>query len=161
MVDGEGRTMAGGVFNMELMEKVAYLKGLVDMAEFDPASKETKVLRALIDAVDEMAQTVNELVEANSQMCDVIESLDDDLTEVENDLYGEDDEDDYDDDEDEDDEEDVYEVTCPSCGEVFEVDEAMLDEGEINCPACGELLEFDLQIDDPPVEDGSDEPKED
>ena len=30
MVDGEGRTMAGGGFNMELMEKVAYLKGLVD-----------------------------------------------------------------------------------------------------------------------------------
>lgn len=145
---------------MELMEKVAYLKGMVDMAEFDPASKETKVLRALIDAVDEMAQTVAELVEANSQMCEVIESLDEDLTEVENDLYGEDEED-YDDDEDEDDEEDIYEVTCPSCGEVFEVDEAMLDEGEINCPACGELLEFDLQIDDPPAEDGAEGSKED
>ena len=144
---------------MELMEKVAYLKGMVDMAEFDPAAKETKVLRALIDAVDEMAQTVAELVEANSQMCEVIESLDEDLTEVENDLYGEDDEDedDYDYDEDDDSEEDdIYEVTCPSCGETFDVDEAMLDEGEINCPACGELLEFDLQIEDPPAEEAED-----
>ncbi|HIT94642.1 MAG TPA: hypothetical protein IAC43_05615 [Candidatus Faecivivens stercoripullorum] len=144
---------------MELMEKVAYLKGMVDMAEFDPAAKETKVLRALIDAVDEMAQTVAELVEANSQMCEVIESLDEDLTEVENDLYGEDDEDedDYDYDEDDDsEEEDIYEVTCPSCGETFDVDEAMLDEGEINCPACGELLEFDLQIEDPPAEEAED-----
>ena len=144
---------------MELMEKVAYLKGMVDMAEFDPAAKETKVLRTLIDAVDEMAQTVAELVEANSQMCEVIESLDEDLTEVENDLYGEDDEDedDYDYDEDDDsEEEDIYEVTCPSCGETFDVDEAMLDEGEINCPACGELLEFDLQIEDPPAEEAED-----
>lgn len=144
---------------MELMEKVAYLKGMVDMAEFDPAAKETKVLRALIDAVDEMAQTVAELVEANSQMCEVIESLDEDLTEVENDLYGEgdEDEDDYDYDEDDDsEEEDIYEVTCPSCGETFDVDEAMLDEGEINCPACGELLEFDLQIEDPPAEEAED-----
>ena len=144
---------------MELREKVAYLKGMVDMAEFDPAAKETKVLRALIDAVDEMAQTVAELVEANSQMCEVIESLDEDLTEVENDLYGEDDEDedDYDYDEDDDsEEEDIYEVTCPSCGETFDVDEAMLDEGEINCPACGELLEFDLQIEDPPAEEAED-----
>lgn len=144
---------------MELMEKVAYLKGMVDMAEFDPAAKETKVLRALIDAVDEIAQTVAELVEANSQMCEVIESLDEDLTEVENDLYGEDDEDedDYDYDEDDDsEEEDIYEVTCPSCGETFDVDEAMLDEGEINCPACGELLEFDLQIEDPPAEEAED-----
>ena len=144
---------------MGLMEKVAYLKGMVDMGEFDPAAKETKVLRALIDAVDEMAQTVAELVEANSQMCEVIESLDEDLTEVENDLYGEDDEDedDYDYDEDDDsEEEDIYEVTCPSCGETFDVDEAMLDEGEINCPACGELLEFDLQIEDPPAEEAED-----
>ncbi len=144
---------------MELMEKVAYLKGMVDMAEFDPAAKETKVLRALIDAVDEMAQTVAELVEANSQMCEVIESLDEDLSEVENDLYGEDDEDedDYGYDEDDDsEEEDIYEVTCPSCGKTFDVDEAMLDEGEINCPACGELLEFDLQIEDPPA-DGSED----
>ena len=144
---------------MELMEKVAYLKGMVDMAEFDPAAKETKVLRALIDAVDEMAQTVAELVEANSQMCEVIESLDEDLTEVENDLYGEDDEDedDYDYDEDDDsEEEDIYEVTCPSCGETFDVDEAMPDEGEINCPACGELLEFELQIEDPPAEEAED-----
>ncbi len=141
---------------MELMEKVAYLKGLVDMAEFDPAAKETKVLNAMIEALDEMAKTVADLTEANSQICDVIESLDEDLAEVEDDLYGEDDEEDYDDYEDEEDDEeddsDLYEVTCPTCGEVFDVDEEMLDEGEINCPKCGELLEFDLQIDDPPAE---------
>ena len=139
---------------MELMEKVAYLKGLVDMAEFDPASKETKVLNAVIDALDEMAKTVADLTEANTQMCDVIESLDEDLSEIEDDLYGEDDEDDdYDedyDDEDEDDEEDdsdLYEVTCPTCGKVFEVDEEMLDEGSTKCPNCGEELEFDMDED--------------
>jgi hypothetical protein len=143
---------------MELMEKVAYLKGMVDMADLDPSSKETKILNALIEAIDEMAGTVQALTEANAQMCDVIESLDEDLSEVEDDLYGEDDEDfddddyDYDDDEDEDEDEDIYEVTCPTCGKTFEVDEYMLDEGEINCPSCGELLEFDLQIDDPPAD---------
>lgn len=145
---------------MELMEKVAYLKGMVDMAEFDPAAKETKILNAMIEAIDELAHTVEQLTEANSQLCDIIESLDEDLSEVEDDLYGEDDEDDdddydFDDDEDEydeDDDSDLYEVTCPTCGETFDVDEFMLDEGEINCPKCGELLEFDLQIDDPPQE---------
>ena len=40
---------------MELMEKVSYLKGLVDMAEFDPSSKETKVLNAMLEVLDEMA----------------------------------------------------------------------------------------------------------
>ena len=143
---------------MELMEKVSYLKGLVDMAEFDPSSKETKVLNAMLEVLDEMAKTVQSLTEANAQMCDVIESIDEDLSQVEEDLYGDEDEDeedegdDFDIEDDEDDDGDLYEVTCPSCGEVFDVDEFMLDEGEINCPNCGEGLEFDLQIGDPPVQ---------
>ena len=143
---------------MELMEKVSYLKGLVDMAEFDPSSKETKVLNAMLEVLDEMAKTVQSLTEANAQMCDVIESIDEDLSQVEEDLYGDEDEDeedegdDFDIEDDEDDDGDLYEVTCPSCGKVFDVDEFMLDEGEINCPGCGERLEFDLQIDDPPAQ---------
>ena len=143
---------------MELMEKVSYLKGLVDMAEFDPSSKETKVLNAMLEVLDEMAKTVQSLTEANAQMSDVIESIDEDLSQVEEDLYVDEDEDEEDEDgdfdieDDEDDDGDLYEVTCPSCGEVFDVDEFMLDEGEINCPNCGERLEFDLQIDDPPVQ---------
>ena len=143
---------------MELMEKVSYLKGLGDKAEFDPSSKETKVLNAMLEVLDEMAKTVQSLTEANAQMCDVIESIDEDLSQVEEDLYGDEDEDeedegdDFDIEDDEDDDGDLYEVTCPSCGEVFDVDEFMLDEGEINCPNCGERLEFDLQIGDPPVQ---------
>ena len=144
---------------MELMEKVSYLKGLVDMAEFDPSSKETKVLNAMLEVLDEMAKTVQSLTEANAQMCDVIESIDEDLSQVEEDLYGDEDEDEEDEDgdfdiedDDEDDDGDLYEVTCPSCGEVFDVDEFMLDEGEITCPHCGERLEFDLRIGDPPVQ---------
>ena len=64
-----------------------------------------------------------------------------------------DDDDDFEYDEDLYEGDDVYEVTCPTCGETFEVDDVMLDEGEINCPECGELLEFDLQIEDPPEEE--------
>ena len=140
---------------MELMEKVSYLKGLVDMAEFDPASKETKVLNAMIAVMDELAKTVQSLSEANDHLCDVIESIDEDLSQVEEDLYGDEDEDEdgEEDDEDEEEDGDLYEVTCPTCGETFDVDEFMLDEGEINCPACGERLEFDLQIDDPPAKE--------
>ena len=103
---------------MELMEKVSYLKGLVDMAEFDPSSKETKVLNAMLEVLDEMAKTVQSLTEANAQMCDVIESIDEDLSQVEEDLYGDEDEDEEDEDgdfdiedDDEDDDGDLYEVT--------------------------------------------------
>ena len=150
---------------MELMEKVSYLKGLVDMAEFDPSTKETKVLNAMIEVMVELAKTVESLSEANNQMCEVIESIDEDLSQVEEDLYGDEDEDEDDDEEEDDDDEDdddgdLYDVTCPTCGEVFDVDEFMLDEGEVNCPNCGERLEFDLQIDDPPAKEETETPSE-
>ena len=42
----------------------------------------------------------------------------------------------------------VYDVTCPSCGEEFSVDENTLIEGSVNCPKCNELLTFDFDEDD-------------
>lgn len=125
---------------MELMEKVSYLKGLVDMAEFDPSSKETKVLNAMLEVLDEMAKTVQSLTEANAQMCDVIESIDEDLSQVEEDLYGDEDEDE------EDEDELYYEITCPKCGETVCVDEDTLVSEDLACPNCG--TEFEVEFDE-------------
>lgn len=44
--------------------------------------------------------------------------------------------------------EEYYDVTCPSCGEDFEVDEDTLLDGGVECPACGEHLEFDFDEDE-------------
>ena len=41
-----------------------------------------------------------------------------------------------------------YGVTCPACGEDFEVDEDTLLDGGVECPVCGEHLEFDFDEDD-------------
>ena len=150
---------------MELLEKAAYIKGMMEGMELDESKKEVKLIHALLDLVEDLSETVVGLKEEMDEICELTDILDHDLGDVEEAVFGEDDECDCDecdcDDCDCDDDEEVYEVTCPSCNATLYVDEEMLDEGEINCPACGELLEFDLQIDDPPVEDGSDEPKED
>ena len=37
-----------------------------------------------------------------------------------------------------------YEVTCPTCGEVINLQEDVLLCGETSCPKCGEALEFDF-----------------
>ena len=39
-------------------------------------------------------------------------------------------------------------MTCPSCGEDFEVDMDTLMDGGVECPSCGESLEFDFDEDD-------------
>ena len=123
---------------MELLEKVAYLKGMLNGMDLDSDKKETRLITAMIDVIDDLAASVTDLEEETNEMCELIDVLDEDLGEVEEAVFGDEDEDDF--------EEEMYEVTCPTCGEVLCVDEEMLDEGEMTCPNCGEALEFDLDL---------------
>ncbi|MEG2597013.1 MAG: hypothetical protein RR977_01195 [Oscillospiraceae bacterium] len=125
---------------MELLEKVAYLKGMLSGMELDAEKKETKLITAMLDVIDDLAASVTDLEEETNEICELIDVLDEDLGNVEEAVFDDEDEDD------DDYEDEMYEVTCPSCGETLCVDEEMLDEGEMACPACGEALEFDLDI---------------
>ena len=130
---------------MELMEKVAYLKGLMNGLELEADKKETKVFNAIVDVLDELASTLTDVVEETDEMSELIDVPDQDLGDVEEVVFG--------DDEDDDecccgDEEETYEITCPTCGNTIYIDESMLDEGEMKCPNCGQELEFDLDIDE-------------
>ena len=130
---------------MELMEKVAYLKGLMNGLELEADKKETKVFNAIVDVLDELASTLTDVVEETDEMSELIDVLNQDLGDVEEVVFG--------DDEDDDecccgDEEETYEITCPTCGNTIYIDESMLDEGEMKCPNCGQELEFDLDIDE-------------
>ena len=53
-----------------------------------------------------------------------------------------------------------YEAECPSCGEVIEFDDEILDEGSVRCPGCGALLEFEAADQEPDIPE-YEEPPED
>ena len=145
---------------MTLSEKSAYLKGLMDGLDFDKDSAEGKMIAGIVDLLQDMSATINDLEENALAVSDELDEIEDDLDAIEEYLmeFDEDDDDDddedYDDDddfEDEDDDEDfdfdeevVYEVTCPTCGEVLSLDEDMILNEAINCPKCNELLEFEF-----------------
>lgn len=145
---------------MKITEKAAYIKGLAEGLELDPKDKQTKVIKALIDLVNEMAEEVCELEQCYDDVCDQIDALDEDLAGVEDLLY---------EDEEDDDDEPVcgcgsddaaYEVTCPTCGAVIGIDENQLSDGGMSCPNCGETLEFDYdeeELDGKDEEESSDE----
>lgn len=127
---------------MEITEKVAYIKGLIDGLGIDDSTKEGKVIRAMVGVLDDIALSVSDLEDSVDLLGEQIDAVDEDVEELYEECFGsDDDDDDYDDD---DFEGELYEVECPSCGEIVCIDEDMLDEGEIECPACGETLEFDL-----------------
>lgn len=128
---------------MEITEKVAYLKGLAEGMELDTAKKEGKLLSAVIDVLEDIALELEELKEAQEELGDGLDAVSDDLEDVEELLYDEDDEDDdlY---EDGIDDESCYATTCPSCEETIYFDDTVLEDGEVICPNCGEKLEFDF-----------------
>ena len=105
---------------MDLNAKAAYIRGLMTGMEFDPASKNGKVIAAMMDLLEEMAAQVVEHDNALDQVYDELETLDQDVDDIVSDLYADDDEDD---DAEEDSDEGLYEVTCPNCGKVSTVDE--------------------------------------
>ena len=128
---------------MELIEKIGYLKGLADGVDLDKTTKEGKIIAALLDVVDLLANRVIELEQDVEELNDYCEELDEDLGDVEELLYDDDDEDELCDGDcegcdgcDEYDPEDTYEVECPTCHEVICFDES-LDPTDLTCPACG------------------------
>ena len=128
---------------MTLTEKSAYIKGLMEGLDLDSSSKEVKVINALTDLVNDMAQKITELDEDMGQVYDELDAIDEDLTDVEDYLW-EDDDDDCDCDCEDCDDDAVYEITCPNCGEVTCVTEDMLDSDDLACPACGTKFEIDF-----------------
>ena len=90
---------------MEIKEKVSHLKGLMEGMEYDTHSKEGKLIAAIADILDDMAEEIAGLNEDVETLYDYADELDEDLGEVEREIYGDFDDDDYDDYEDFDDEE--------------------------------------------------------
>ena len=131
---------------MGISEKVAYLKGLMEGMNLSADSNEGKLFRAIVDVLDEVALEVEDLTDEVMELGDGLDVISDDLSDVEDVLFDEDDFDDYDDedeDEDEDDEEECYATTCPECEEEIFFDDSVLEDGKVECPNCGATLEFD------------------
>ena len=141
---------------MTVSEKVAYLKGLADGLVIKDSTNEGKLMLAVIDVLEAMADDI-EAVDAHAKdLSDCISDINEDMEYLEDLCIG-----DMDDEADDDDDDDVctgccgscgdeqeYEVTCPKCGETITVYEEDLDFGSIRCPKCDAELEFDMSPDD-------------
>jgi len=124
---------------MNVTERVAYLRGLLEGMELDTDKKEGKVWKAVLSVLEELAESVTDLEQQNAALSEELDDIYEELSVIEEDFL-DDDEDGFFDDEDE----PLYQVICPTCNEVIYMDDDLLSEGCTVCPACGEELEFDL-----------------
>lgn len=133
---------------MTISEKVAYLKGLADGLNLDTeTSKEGKLISAIIDILEEVGMSIEDLEETAEALGEELDAVSDDLADVEEYLLEEDE-----DEEEEDgccceDDDDFFEVQCPNCEETLVIDPDVLEAGVIKCPNCKEEFSLDLSDD--------------
>ncbi|MDE6781255.1 MAG: hypothetical protein K2J40_07340 [Ruminococcus sp.] len=139
---------------MKLTEKMSYLKGLMDGLEFDRTTKEGRIIDQMAEVLSELVLYVDDLQSQVDELTELCDTLDEDLGEVETEIFGDDDfqcgececfDDEDDEDYEFDDDDELYEITCPTCGDTILLNEDMIEEGSMNCPNCDELLEFDYE----------------
>lgn len=154
-----------------LTDRVSYLMGLAEGLNLNDSTTEGKVLVKVLELLSEVADEMDALRKDYEELDEYVESIDSDLSDMEEAIFGDDDEeegccgchcDDEDDeegccgcsccgDDDEDDEDDdhVVEYACPHCGAemTFEVDSFDFDEDYL-CPACHKPLFPEAPIDE-------------
>lgn len=129
---------------MNINEKVAYIRGLMDGLKLNENDDTVKVLKSVVELLEDISDEVTDLGELYDELSEQVDEIDQDLSLVEDDLYDVEEDDDDDDYDEFDEDEEYYEVVCPTCGDEICVSEDILIEGSIECPNCGENLEFDF-----------------
>ena len=75
---------------MTITEKVSYLKGLCEGVGISDETKEGRIIKAMIDVLDDMALTISDMEDGFAEVCEQVDAIDEDLGSLEEDYYGED-----------------------------------------------------------------------
>ncbi len=135
---------------MTITEKVAYIQGLFDGMGLDKSkepqarvlSEVLDVLKEIGDEIDMLDATLDEHGKEFDGVEDALNDLTEGLTELEDEVYG------VEDDGEEDGEDDFFQVECPNCGEELTIDGEVLEAGSIDCPKCGQKLALSFDEDE-------------
>ena len=150
----------------KLTDRVSYLKGLAAGMKLNMEKDSHRLILEILDALGDITEEMEQMTNAHNELSEYVESIDDDLADLEETLFddddealAEDDEDGYehDDDcdcddcrdeddeneEDEDpeeemDEDEVISYACPHCGRELQFKASSVDfDEDYRCPACG------------------------
>ena len=99
-----------------LYEEVAYLKGLAEGLEISKENKEGKIIHKIIDVLESFADSIVELDEEQCDLAEYVESIDEDLSDIEDDIY-----------------DDEVDVVCPNCKAIILSSD---DDDDYSCTDC-------------------------
>lgn len=100
---------------LNIIRKIAYLRGLCEGSGFGEDTKEGKIFSGILDVLDDIVDKIDEY--------QFLENFDGKNDEA-------DDKAEY-----------SYAFICPNCGQEIEVDEDIIEnEEELVCPSCGNII---------------------
>lgn len=137
----------------KLTDKVSFLKGLAAGMKLNMEKDSSKLMMEILNTMGEMAEEMQLMADAHAELNEYVESIDDDLADLEETLFGEEDEDAvFDQDEDgyeADGDDELIAYACPTCGHEiqFKASDVDFDEDYL-CPACGKPVFPELEEDE-------------
>lgn len=150
----------------KLTDKASYLKGLAAGMKLNLEKDNNQLIVEILDLLSETAEEIERMNDAHDELNEYVESIDDDLADLEETLFGDDDdcccgcddddcdccdddEDDEDEDEDDDEDDELITYACPSCGHEIEFHASSVDfDEDYRCPACGKPVFPELDEDE-------------
>jgi len=106
----------------DITEKVSYLQGLSEGLNISEGSPQGKIISGILSVLEELSDAVVNLQWEMDEFREYVESIDDDLFDLEESIY---------------DDEDLIEVECQHCGEELVFDADILEDDdviEVICP---------------------------
>jgi len=112
----------------DMSEKVSYLQGLSEGLNITDGSPQGKIISGILNVLNEMADELNKLQVDLVEVREYMESIDDDLLDLEETIFEED---------------EFMEICCKSCGEKLLIENDIFDDEdciEVICPRCNEVV---------------------
>ena len=121
----------------KLTDRISYLRGLAEGMKLNPEKDSHRLILGILDVLGEVGDSFEALAESHGELSDYVESIDEDLADLEADLYDDEDED-VAEEEEEEPFENTIEYECPHCGAMINIDPDDVDfDEETKCPECG------------------------
>ena len=76
----------------KLTDKISYLQGLAEGMKLNPEKDSHRLFQGILEVLGEVGDSFEALAESHGELADYVESIDQDLADLEADLYDEEDE---------------------------------------------------------------------
>ena len=139
----------------KLTDRISFLKGMAAGMKLNMDKDANKLMLEMLTVMGEMAEEMAAMAEKHNDLNEYVESIDDDLAELEETLFGEEDgeelDEDMDGEEDEDGltEDDLILYACPHCGHELEFRASDVDfDEDFLCPVCNKPIFPEVEEED-------------